>query len=132
MKQPQINASSAIGAQQALTEVVTAWREYAALRQEHLTDRKKIAAWEQTTLAKIKATEHVLLTHLERSFDERKENFRRLFDTLDQAQATGNTEAIAQTLDSVTQLAQTSPFRDLADVGKVREQLEDPDHDWQM
>lgn len=57
-----------------------------------------------------------LLTALDRTFDERRENFRRLFDNLDSALISDREDAGAQVselLTAITELAQTSPFKDL-------------------
>ena len=57
-----------------------------------------------------------LLSALDKTFDERRENFRRLFDNLDTALASGREDSVAQVadlLEAITDLAKTSPFKDL-------------------
>ena len=58
----------------------------------------------------------VTLTALDKTFDERRENFRRLFDNLDAALISESDDAGAQVseiLGAIAELAQTSPFKDL-------------------
>ena len=57
-----------------------------------------------------------LLTALDKTFDERSENFRRLLDQLDVALVSDRDDAAAQVSDllgAITDLAKTSPFKDL-------------------
>jgi hypothetical protein len=57
-----------------------------------------------------------LLTALDKTFDERREYFRRLFDDLDSALVSGAEDAAARVADilaGITDLAKTSPFKDL-------------------
>jgi hydroxyethylthiazole kinase-like sugar kinase family protein len=65
-----------------------------------------------------------------RSFDERAENFRALFSVVDSAIASGNNELLALALNSITEIAKSSPFKDLANLTSVRAALNDPNHEW--
>lgn len=85
------------------------------VRQER-TKREEIEAWEATQLEIIHVQRDFLLRALELTFDERRENFRRLFDQLDIAMVSGREDAAAQVADllgAITDLAKTSPFKDL-------------------
>ncbi|NVJ08203.1 hypothetical protein HUW63_23545 [Myxococcus sp. AM001] len=73
-----------------------------------------------------------MLDYLDRSFDERKENFRQLFERLDTAIATNNPELTGAVLDSVLKLADSSPFKALADVAATREALSEKGKEWQF
>ncbi|MBW4602487.1 MAG: hypothetical protein KME29_23705 [Calothrix sp. FI2-JRJ7] len=70
--------------------------------------------------------------YLDRSFDERAKNFHALFTIVDSAIASGNNEQLAFTLNSITELAKSSPFKDLANLNNVRAALDDPDHEWEF
>ena len=70
------------------------------------------------------------MAYLDRSFDERAENFRALFSVVDKAIASGNNEQLALTLNSITEIAKSSPFKELANLASVRAALDDPDHEW--
>ncbi|WP_235018513.1 hypothetical protein [Tolypothrix sp. NIES-4075] len=72
----------------------------------------------------------LLIAYLDRYADERAENFRALFKVVDSAIASNNNEQLALTLNSITQIAKSSPFRELANLTSVRAALDDPDHKW--
>ncbi|MBE9034617.1 hypothetical protein IQ246_05635 [aff. Roholtiella sp. LEGE 12411] len=63
-------------------------------------------------------------------FDERAENFRALFTVVDSAITSGNNDQLAFTLNSITEIAKSSPFKDLANLASVRAALDDPEHEW--
>jgi hypothetical protein len=117
-------------AAQCLRAVVEAYTEYKIVAEEERTKRRGIEAWEKTTITQIKAQRDILIKYLERSFDERTENFRILFSIVDQAMRDGNNEQLGAALDSITKIAQSSPFKDLADLASVRAALDDPEHEW--
>lgn len=117
-------------AAQCLRAVVEAYTEYKIVAEEEQTKRRAIEAWEKTKITQIKAQRDILINYLERSFDERTENFRILFRIVDQAMADGNNEQLGAALDSITKIAQSSPFKDLAYLASVRAALDDPDYEW--
>ncbi|MDJ0554943.1 MAG: hypothetical protein QNJ68_10955 [Microcoleaceae cyanobacterium MO_207.B10] len=117
---------------ESLERIVEAYSEYMKIAEEEQTKRRGIQAWEKTTITKIQAQRDLLMEYLERSFDERANNFSQMFDVVDRAIATGNNEQLALILDSITKLAQSSPFKDLANLSSVRAALDDPDHEWQF
>jgi hypothetical protein len=113
------------------TNVIDRVGEWVQLVQTETTKRADIAAWEQTTIEDIRAKRDVLITYLDRSFDERAENFRRLFDSLDAAIA-DRSEKVAEVLGAITALAMKGPFADLKDVDTAVRALKDPDHEWEI
>ncbi|MGD1716964.1 hypothetical protein [Dapis sp. BLCC M172] len=117
---------------ESLERIVEAYSHYMKIAEEEQTKRRGIQAWEKTTITKIHAQRDLLMEYLERSFDERANNFSQMFDVVDRAIATGNNEQLALILDSITRLAQSSPFKDLANLSSVRAALDDPDHEWQF
>lgn len=96
------------------------------------TDRAAIAAWKDVQVGKIHAQRDVLLKALDLTFDERRENFRRLFDGLDAAMAAGDTPQTASVLESITDLAKTSPFKELANLEIIVAELKRPDQVWDV
>ena len=82
--------------------MVAAYTDYMKVAESEQTKRREIDAWEKTTLADINAKRSLLIGYLERSFDERAENFRVLFKVVDNAMASGNNEQLAS--DFYTQL----------------------------
>lgn len=117
-------------ASQCLRAVVEAYAEYKMVAEEERTKRRGIEAWEKTTIAQIKANRDALIHYLESSFDERAKNFNFLFEQVDRAIAQGDNNQLNLALHSITEIAKSSPFKDLADLTSVRAALDDPDHEW--
>jgi hypothetical protein len=123
------NSHSALA---CLSEVMQAYQEYMVVAEEERTKRRGIEAGAKVVITQITAQRDVMLEYLERSFDERAENFRSLFKVLDQAVLDGNNANLALTLQTITDIAKASPFKDLADLPAVRAALNDPNHTWEF
>ena len=96
--------------------VVTSTSEWVTVVAQEGARRQEIRAWEKTQLEIIQVQRDFLLTALDKTFDERRENFRRLFDDLDAALVSDREDAAAEVSDllgAITDLAKTSPFKDL-------------------
>ncbi len=117
---------------QVLQTVVGYADKWVAEVQRAKIERAEIAAWEQVQTDKIRAQRDVLLKALDLSFDERRENFRRLFDGLDAAMEAGDAAQAASFLESITDLAKTSPFKDLANVEIIAAELKRPGKTWEV
>lgn len=117
---------------QCLNEVVQAWTEYLKVTEEQKTKRRDIEAWEKVTLAEIKAKRDFLVGYLEHSFDERSKNFQALFQTVDQAMSSGDSQQLGLALHAIVELAKSNPFKDLADLSTVKAALDDPAHVWEL
>ncbi|MFN6500355.1 MAG: hypothetical protein RMX65_025630 [Nostoc sp. DedQUE01] len=115
---------------ECLEQMVSAYTDYLKVTEEEQTNRRNIEAWENETITKINAQRDLLMAYLDRSFDERAKNFRALFAVVDNAIASGNNEQLALTLNSITEIAKSSPFKELANLASVRAALDDPDHEW--
>ncbi|MDZ8024068.1 MAG: hypothetical protein RMX97_05190 [Nostoc sp. DedQUE11] len=115
---------------ECLEQMVSAYTDYLKVAEEEQTNRRNIDAWEKETITKINAQRDLLMAYLDRSFDERAKNFHALFAVVDNAIASGNNEQLALTLNSITEIAKSSPFKDLANLASVRAALDDPDHEW--
>lgn len=87
------------------------------------TKRVQIRSQAQVAIHQIDAIRDVLKDYLERSFDERRKIFDKEFEVVDRCLANGDTQTLAVTLNSITALAQSSPFKALADLGAVRKTL---------
>ncbi len=120
----------AINPAECLQEMVSAYTDYLKIAEQEQTKRRDIQAWEKETITKINAQRELLMAYLDRSFDERAKNFRALFAVVDNAMASGNNEQLALTLNSITEIAKSSPFKELANLASVRAALDDPDHEW--
>jgi ribonucleotide reductase alpha subunit len=115
---------------ECLQQMVSACTEYMKVAETERTKRRDLDAWEQTTIAAINAQRELLTAYLDRSFDERAENFRSLFCVVDRAIAAGNNQQLTLALNSITEIAKSSPFKELANLDSVRAALDDPDHEW--
>jgi hypothetical protein len=112
--------------------VASAWSEYQKIEQQERTKRQDIEKWEKITIAEINKARDELIKYLEISFDERAENFRALFEVVDRAITVGNNEQLALALHSITEIAKSSPFKELANLASVRAALDDPNHEWKF
>ncbi len=123
---PLLTGAEAVG---VIKEIVGAVGEWVRTVEQGRAKRADIAAKEAATLAAIAADRDVLLTYLDRSFDERKDNFKQLFTALDDA-IRNNPAAVADVLGAITTLAVRSPFADLADAPSVLARLNDKGSEW--
>lgn len=117
---------------QVVSQVIDAADQWVKVAQEESTRREEIRAWEATERERIVAQREVLLRGLELTHDERRENFRRLFDNLDDAMKANDAATAAGLLNSITELAKASPFKDLGNVQFVVNELKQPDRTWKM
>lgn len=115
---------------ETLQQIVWAYTDYLKIAEQERTKRREIEAWEKATIADINKTRDFLMDYLDRSFDERADNFRALFDIVDRAIAADNNQQLALALHSITEIAKSSPFKELANLASVRKALDDPNHEW--
>lgn len=114
----------------AVFGLITLAGEVRKFEEAQVTKRIGIAAERDIAIANIKAQQELLQNYLDRSFDERAENFSRLFTVVDNALETNNMTALAMGLESVVKLAASSPFKDLRTVEATAAALANPDHEW--
>jgi hypothetical protein len=96
--------------------VVASANEWVTVVAKERTKRNEIRAWEKSQIEIIQVQRDFLLSALDKTFDERRENFRRLFDNLDSALVSDREDSAVQVaglLEAITDLAKTSPFKDL-------------------
>lgn len=117
---------------QCFHDIVLAYTEYKIVAEQEQTKRRGIEAWEKAKIAQINAQRDALIKYLDRSFDERADNFRFLFEKVDRAMADGDNNQLSLVLNSITEIAKSSPFKDLADLSSVRAALDDQDHQWEF
>jgi hypothetical protein len=119
-------------AAECFRDVVEAYTEYKIVAEQEQTKRRGIEAWEKATIVDIQAKRDALINYLEASFDERAKNFKFLFEKVDEAIAIGDNNQLALAMTSITEIAKSSPFKDLANLTSVRTALDDPDHEWEF
>jgi hypothetical protein len=117
----------AINPLDAVRDMVTAVTDYKTTKLQEQTKRRQIDAWEAASLESIRAKRDILLKYLDRSFDERRENFQRLFVSLDKALESSRTDQIAPILQGIVLLAQESPFKQLSSLSTVQHFMDDRD-----
>lgn len=111
---------------ECVSAIVSAYYDYAQEAQRQTTERARIQAQSDQEIARIQVWREFLLEYLDRSFDERRENFDRLFRTLDEAVDRGDVQIVSRTLENVVKLAESSPFKILT-LQDARRVLTDPD-----
>lgn len=116
----------------AFTNIVNIAGKTTQFEEYQITKRKKIAADRDIVIKQIEDNSKIIMKYLDLAFDERKENFKKMFSTLDKAISTGNTEIVVCTLDSIVKLASSSPFKDLGNIKEVQKNLEDKNHEWEI
>lgn len=104
--------------------------EVAKFEEAQKTVRAGILAERDVALARIEMQKAALLSYLDRSFDERKENFQKLFSVVDHALENDNIQELGLGLKGIIQLAESSPFKDLGSIEATTSALADPDHEW--
>ncbi len=123
---------SAVNPAECLQQIVSTYTEYMKVAEQEQSKRREIEAWEKTKIAQIKQERDLLIAYLDQSFDERAENFRFLFGIVEQSLMTGNNEQLALVLHSITDIAKSSPFKELGNLAYVQAALDDPDHEWEF
>ncbi|PSB03283.1 hypothetical protein [Merismopedia glauca] len=117
---------------QCLQEVVETWTNYLEIVQIETTKRREIEARERAILADIEAKRELIIGYLQRSFDERAQNFQSLFAIVDRAIASGDSIALSLALQSIVDLGQSSPFKDLSNLSNLKAVMSDPDYEWEL
>ncbi len=113
-----------------LKNLITMAGEVSKFTETQKTERKKIEAERDEQLHKIAAQKEIMLSYLDKTFDERRENFAKFFNVVDIAIANNNMEMLSQSLQGITTLAAMSPFKSLADINSTQKALNDQNHVW--
>ena len=119
-------------AMQALGVLADAAQETIKYVAEQETKRVEIVAKRDAAIAKINAVSNLIKEYLDKTFDERKAIFTKQFECVDAALQAGNTEMLAVSLNSINELAASSPFKQLADIASVQKGLESADTEWDI
>ena len=104
----------------AFTEAATDAVKFCEVQE---TKREEIRANRDARIKQLEAQRDIIMNYLDRSFDERKCLFEKHFKIVDHALTTGNSEELALSLQNINDLAKSSPFKALADLGRVQNSL---------
>lgn len=96
------------------------------------TKRAEINARMEVEVTRINAISKLLSDYLNKTFDERAGLFDNYFNVLDKAIASGDSELMAATLGNINSLASQSPFKNLADLSAVQQQLNQGNALWDI
>ncbi|MFC7449691.1 hypothetical protein [Rhodococcus daqingensis] len=116
----------------ALSQIVDAVQDCVKVHAVENTKQARLATYEATEVAKIKAAESVLKQYFEQSFAERRSNFDELFGRLDTALDRGDSQIVNSVLTGIVEMARTSPLANIGDLGQIRAALDDPNHVWEL
>lgn len=105
------------GAIDCLGDVAIKFIDYLNIAEQEKTKREMIANWKEVSLEKIAAQKQFLMQYLDKTFEERKENFSHFFNALDKGIESGNIEIVNAALNGIVDLAKTSPLK--AEVSQV-------------
>lgn len=128
----QNNIGAAYDAGLCIQTIIVACLDHQNVATQEKSKRREIVKQERIALGKIKSQRDIFLAFLDASFDERERNFVRLFDVLDKSMVSGDTQQVALILNQITDLAKSSPFKELQNLSKVQMALADPEHEWKF
>lgn len=104
----------------AFTEAATDAVKFCEVQE---TKRENIRATRDVYIKRLEVQRDIIIDYLERSFDERRKLFELQFKVVNHALETGDTKQLELSLQSINDLAKSSPFKDLAEIGKVQQAL---------
>jgi len=108
----------------SLKEVGNKYYELQTVREQEQTKRGQIQAEKEVALNKINTLREMFMTYMNKSFDERKDNFAKFFKIVDDAIEKNNMQELQMGLLCINQLAAQSPFKPIADMAMLTRTLE--------
>ncbi len=127
MKITKINPLHINAGVESLNNVFEAMKEYYIVAEQEKTKRTHILAARQAFSIKINAQKELMMSYLDKSFDERKSAFQKHFDNIDKALEKDDIQALALILHAITDLAKISPLNDLK---TMQENFQNPDFEY--
>ena len=108
----------------AFQSLVSLYSDTTRVIEEEKTKRDKIQAERDVKLEAIKLQRDFFMQYLEKTYDERKENFAKLFMVIDDAIKKDNIQQLTIGLGSLNKLAAESPFKVIADINALSDALD--------
>lgn len=118
---------SSVEAFGSLQEIVTVVQDFVELHEKESTKREQLVTYRETQIARLQLVENALHRYFDLTFAERRENNKRLFDSLDTAVKSGDVVAMQTVVAGIVQVAQTSPLADLGNLTGLIEAMDDPE-----
>lgn len=118
------NFSSPESAKETIKQYIRATEEVVKFIEIQETKRVAIRCHSEEVISRINAMSDIISQYLDRVFDERQMIFKKQFECVDAALASGNIEMLGASLNAINQLAESSPFKALSDAGVVKNMLE--------
>lgn len=116
--------SNQVNLVETLNELVSLYKETTIIVETEKTKREKIIAEKEIKIGAIKAQKEFFMEYLHKTFDERSENFDKIFEVIDSALANDNIQELTLGLESLNKLAAESPFKVLADINTLGNALD--------
>ncbi len=107
-------------------------KEVSKFTEEQKTRRTEIRAATEIKIKEINAMKDVIMAYLDKTFDERSLIFKKQFDIIDIALEKGDVNMLSIGLNSINDLAKSSPFKALADINNVKKQLSQKNTTWDI
>ena len=107
----------------SLSDLVNAWKDYPTTREIETTKRTQIAADRAVRLAAIHAQAEVVHRLIDKTFDERSNNFDKFFNILEKGFATNDDRQINAALAMIVEQVKVSP---MAKAMEMMKQINDP------
>ena len=115
-----------------VNNIISASKEVANHIESEKTKREEIQKDKEIALKKIQMQRDLLMTYLEKTYDERKTAFSKYFEVVDYALQNNNVQELAMGLENINDLAKSSPFKNLADLKSVGDALKDKNTVWDI
>lgn len=110
----------------AFNQVVEVLRDAIQIHETESTKREKLKTYRETEVLRIQAAKEALRDYFDRTYEERRETNKRLFDSLDLALAAGDVPAMQAVLGGIVEVARTSPLANAGDLGELQRAMADP------
>ena len=104
--------------------LINAYQENHRITQEHKTIRANIKAQKEVKIEEIRQKAQLIREYFKSAFEERRENFDKMFNGLEEALKSNNNEALAIYSNMIIETVKSSP---LADTKKLLEDYKNPD-----
>lgn len=128
-------ATAANGAAQVLgqvAEVVRICADCVKAIEAEQTEQTRIDRRARVQIELIRERRELMVTFLNKTFAERRQNFQELFQRLDVALERDHLEGTKEVLAAITDLAKSSPFEALRDAASAHEGLKDKCVVWDL